>query len=111
MAGDRCVVCGYAKLPHSTAAAQLYETVTIAALVDKATDVVERASITLVTPVARGFVEDLLTGSNLLTGREHFLEEIAVNYGGSAQKAIKQAYRDLCERYVEMRREADVAGG
>ena len=80
--------------------------VTIVALVDKTTDVVEQASVTLITPTARGFVEGLLVGSNLLTDQEGILEELRVNYGGGSQKAVKQAYRDLCERYVELKRAA-----
>ncbi|MCZ7663619.1 MAG: DUF3870 domain-containing protein [Thermoleophilia bacterium] len=104
MAGDRCICCGYAKLPNTTAAAQVYQMVTIVAMVDKATDVILQASITLITPVARAFVEELLVGSNLFTDQGAILEELRVNYGGGAQKAVKQAYRDLCERYAEMQR-------
>ncbi len=103
MAGDRCIVGGYARLPQATAAAQVYQMVAMVVLVDKRTDTVIEASVTLVTPVARAFVEGLLVGSNLLSGQEEFLEEIGVNYGGGAQKAIKQAFKDLCDRYVEMR--------
>lgn len=103
VAGDRCIVGGYARLPQATAAAQVYQMVTMVALVDKRTDTVIEASVTLITPVARAFVEGLLVGSNLISGQEEFLEEIGVNYGGGAQKAIKQAFKDLCERYLEMR--------
>ena len=42
-------------------------------------------------------------GSNLLTDQERVLDELQVNYGGGAQKAVKQAYKDLCERYLEMK--------
>lgn len=104
MAGNRCICCGYAKLPSTTAAAQVYQMVTIVVMVDKSTDVVLQASVTLVTPVARAFVEELLVGSNLVTDQETVLEELRVNYGGGAQRAVKQAYRDLCERYAEMKR-------
>jgi hypothetical protein len=106
MAGNRSIVCGYAKLPHTTAAAQVYQMVTIVVLVDRQTDTIEQASITLITDVARSFVEGLLVGSNLLDDQEHFLEEMEANYGGGAQKAVKQAYRDLCERYLEMKHAA-----
>ena len=27
-----------------------------------------------------------------------------MNYGGGAQRAVRQAYRDLCERYTEMKK-------
>jgi hypothetical protein len=107
MASNKCVVCGYAKLPQATAAAQVYQMLTIAVMVDKTTDVVQAASVSLITPVARGFVEDLLAGSNLMTEQESFLEELRVNYAGGAQRAVRQAYRDLCERYLELKR----AGG
>jgi hypothetical protein len=103
MTGNRCVVCGYAKLPQATAAAQVYQMLTIAVLVDKSNDVVEEASVSLVTPVARKFVEQLLVGSQLIADQEKFLEELRVNYGGGAQRAVRQAYRDLCERYLEMK--------
>jgi hypothetical protein len=105
--GDRCIACGYAKLPQQTAAAQVYQMVTIVTLVDKSTDTVLEASVTLITPVARSFVESLLVGSNLIADQEQVLQELRVNYGGGAQKAVKQAYRDLCERYAEMK----AAGG
>ena len=101
--GDRCVACGYARLPQQTAAAQVYQMFTMVTLVDKTTDTVLDASVTLVTPVARSFVETLLVGSNLITDQERILQELRVNYGGGAQKAVKQAYRDLCERYAEMK--------
>ncbi len=103
MLGDKCVVAGYAKLPQATAAAQVYQMVTMVLLVDKNTDEVLDASVTLVTPVARTFVEALLVGSNLVTEQDAFLAEISANYGGGAQRAIKQAYKDLCERYAEMK--------
>jgi len=105
--GDRCIACGYAKLQQQTAAAQVYQMFTIVTLVDKTTDSVMDASVTLITPVARSFVESLLVGSNLLTDQERILQELRVNYGGGAQKAVKQAYRDLCERYTDMK----AAGG
>jgi hypothetical protein len=107
MAGNMCVVCGYAKLPQATAAAQVYQMLTIAVLVDKNTDLVQTASVSLITPVARGFVEQLLTGSNLLVDQDTFLDELRVNYAGGAQRAVRQAYRDLCERYLELKK----AGG
>jgi hypothetical protein len=103
MPGSRCIACGYARLPHTTAAAQVYQTVAIVALVDKTTDVIEKASVTLVTSTAREFVEELLVGSNVLTDQSAVLDELRVNYGGGAQKAVKQAYRDLCERYFDMK--------
>jgi hypothetical protein len=103
MAGDKCVACGYARLPHTTTAAQVYETVAVVVLVDKTTDIIEQASVTLLTSVARDFVEALLVGSNLLTDQERVLDELHVNYGGGAQKAVKQAYKDACERYVELK--------
>src|SRR5680860_34812 len=62
-----------------------------------------KASVTLITPVAQEFVEKILVGTNLVTGQEEVLEELRVNYGGSAQKAVIQAYRDLCERYQEVK--------
>jgi hypothetical protein len=107
MAGNMCVACGYAKLPQATAAAQVYQMLTIAVLVDRNTDIVQTASVSLITPVARGFVEQLLVGSNLLTEQDVFLEELRLNYAGGAQRAVRQAYRDLCERYLELKR----AGG
>jgi hypothetical protein len=103
MPGTRCIACGYARLPHTTAAGQIYQTVAIVALVDKKDDVIQKASVTLVTPTAREFVEELLVGSNLVTDQELILEELRHNYGGGAQKAVKQAYRDLCERYADMK--------
>lgn len=103
MAGGRCLVCGYARLPQSIAAAQVYQTLSIVALVDKITDKILEASVTLVTPVARSYVENLLIGSNLVTDQERIIEELQQNYGGTAQKAVKQAYRDLCERYLQMK--------
>jgi acyl-CoA thioester hydrolase len=103
MPGTRCIAAGYARLPTTTAAGQVYQTVAIVALVDRTTDLIEKASVTLVTPTAREFVEDLLVGSNLVAEQERILEELRCNYGGGAQKAVKQAYRDLCERYAEMK--------
>lgn len=103
MTGTRCIACGYAKLPQQTAAAQVYQMVTIVTLVDKTTDIVLEASVTLITPTARTFVESLLVGSSLTADQERILQELRVNYGGGAQRAVKQAYRDLCERYVEMK--------
>jgi hypothetical protein len=76
---------------------------TMVTLVDKTTDTVLEASVTLITPVARSFVETLLVGSNLVTDQERILQELRVNYGGGAQRAVKQAYRDLCERYSDMK--------
>ncbi len=103
MAGHEAVVCGYAKLPSGTAAGQVYQMLVLVARVDRRTHIVQAASITLITPVAREWVEDILVGSHLVDGQAAVLDEFETNYIGGAQKAIKQAYRDLCERYSELR--------
>ncbi|HZJ03495.1 MAG TPA: DUF3870 domain-containing protein [Thermoleophilia bacterium] len=102
MVGNEAVVCGYAKLPSGTAAGQVYQMLVLVARVDRRTHIVQAASITLITPVAREWVESILLGSHLVDGQVAVLDEFETNYNGGAQKAIKQAYRDLCERYAEL---------
>ena len=91
MTGKRCVVCGYARFPQATAAAQVYQMLTIAALVDKETDVIERASVTLVTPVAREFVEELMAGMHILGDAERFLAEQEVWKSSSAHFRLRNS--------------------
>jgi len=85
VAGSRCIVGGYARLPQATAAAQVYQMVAMVALVDKTTDIVLEASVTLVTPVAVPSSKGC-SWARTYSRQEEFLEEIAVNYGGGLRR-------------------------
>jgi hypothetical protein len=95
------VVSGYAKMPVGTAARALYETLTLGVLVDPRTHTVLKASSTLVTDVGREWVEQELTGQQLLSEPAEFLRKVKHDYWGASSGALTQAYRDLVRRYRE----------
>ncbi|WP_285659318.1 DUF3870 domain-containing protein [Actinomycetospora sp. NBRC 106375] len=95
------LVVGYAKLPEGTAARALYGTLAVGAIVEVGEHVVIDAWTTLAASHTNDWVSTRLIGTNLLTSADTFLDEIQANYWGSAQAAIRQAFRDLVRRYQD----------
>jgi hypothetical protein len=103
IAEDRHVVLvGYGKFPQNTSAEQVHQVLAIAVRLDWASNRIIDASTTLLTRVAEEFICELLSGMDLNTGAEGFIERIKTDYHGHAQKAIIAAFRDLIGRYEEL---------
>jgi len=97
------IAVGYGLLPSSTAASQLYHTLTIAAEVDSRRHVILDASIALLTDVSSRWLRERLLGLDLASDPEveRFARVVEKDFLGNSQRAILHAFRDLTQRYRE----------
>jgi hypothetical protein len=102
---DVVLVAGYAQLPQSTGAGQMWRHLTVIARIDLDSGLVVDASTTLATAVADQFVRELLIGSDPVRDSERILSTLERHYFGNGRKAIIGAFRDLVQRYEECRSE------
>ncbi|MFC5236807.1 DUF3870 domain-containing protein [Pseudonocardia zijingensis] len=102
---DVVLVAGYAQLPQSTGAGQMWRHLTVIARIDLDSGLVVDASTTLATAVADQFVRELLIGSDPVRDSERILTTLERHYFGNGRKAIIGAFRDLVQRYEECRSE------
>lgn len=98
---DEVLVIGHSLLPKGTASRNLQEVLSIVAVVDRGTDTIVEASITLTTETSQRWVAKQLTGVDLRAEPSPFVEAVHQRYWGPAQRAIIQCFRDLQKRYEE----------
>lgn len=105
MKGGSCwvktiMLAGHAKLPQGMAAKSVFETLTITAEIDRKYGVIVRASCTLATGHAQGFIGELLKGYSLLDGIDPILDAIKEAYHGKAKQALLAAAKDLYGQFL-----------
>lgn len=87
---------GYARLPQDVSHQAVYKRVGVVAEVDQAGTIVD-CSFTLVTGLAREFLNRLLKGRSVLDGRAETEALIRARYLGHSQGALIYALRRLFE--------------
>ncbi|NPV27503.1 MAG: DUF3870 domain-containing protein [Firmicutes bacterium] len=90
---------GYAKLPSTITAYNLYKVVAVGMEIDPATSVILDADCTLATDLGRNFVATLLRGHNLATDVDLIVQKLERRYHGSARKALITAVRIIADHY------------
>ena len=99
---------GYAKLPASITASELYKTVAITVLVNVDTGLIIEADCTLATHLASKHISHAINGYNLNDGPEPLCQMIDRIYQGNAKKAITTAIRIICDKYRNYRIEYEL---
>lgn len=97
--GNTLLLSGYAKLPANTTAEMVYNTLVLVVIVDKRTGVILDAEPSVVTALARQYIDDILSGYDLNNGPEPLLETFEECYHGSAKRALETAIRMVFSKY------------
>lgn len=97
--GNTILISGHAKLPANTSAEAVYNTLALVVVVDKRTGVILDAEPSVVTNLAKHYINDILSGYDLNNGPELLLETFEECYHGSAKRALETAIRMVCTKY------------
>ncbi len=92
-------ISGYAKLPMGITAWELYRVIAIGLLVEKQSGEILAVDCTLVTSVAKQFINSILVGENL-NNIDVIIKKFEETYYGSAKKALITAVK-ICQRKYE----------
>ena len=101
---DLVLFSGYAKLPTNTTAQKIFDELALVILVDLETGVIHNAECTMVTGIAKEFVNSLLVGYCLDRGLEPLVALIEHKYHGHLKKALITAVKMVCSEYADVKR-------
>jgi len=100
----------FAKLPTDMPSGGMYKAVDIGLVINPELEVVEDASITLLTDESVDFLKQIMVGYNLSEdGVDSLLETIKMRYFGTSQKAICVALKLVYEKYSIWKKENKVS--
>ncbi len=92
---------GYAKLPSNTTAQKIYDELALVALIDMETGVIHSAECTMVTGIAKEFVNSLLVGYSMNRGIDPLVALVEQKYHGHLKKALVTAVKMIGNEYCE----------
>lgn len=96
---EEILITGYAKLPKGITASEMYGgIIAVGLVVNRESGEIIDSDCTLITRVAKDFVNKIVIGRNL-NQLEVIEENLQNNYLGSAKKAIISALRICQEKY------------
>lgn len=96
---EEILITGYAKLPKGITASEMYGgIIAVGLVVNRESGEIIDSDCTLITRVAKDFVNKIVIGRNL-NNLEAIEENLQNNYLGSAKKAIISALRICQEKY------------
>ncbi len=101
---DLVLFSGYAKLPSNTTAQKIYDELALVALIDMETGVIHSAECTMVTGIAKDFVNSLLVGYCMNHGLEPLVARVEHKYQGHLKKALITAVKMIGNEYFEAAR-------
>jgi len=95
----------YAKLPDNMTAGLMHKIVGLGMVINYETGVVEDISCTLMTAVAKRFLDDIFIGHNLEDdGLEALLEKIRFRFQGNSQKSLCVVVKENYKRFEEWKK-------
>ena len=97
--------CGYAKLPQSVSANNVYGILTLGLLIDVETGIIEKVSCTLLASLAIEIVSSYFTNRHIVDDYEKIIDEITFRHQGLAQKSIVKAFGEIHRKYIEFIKE------
>lgn len=100
---DLCLFSGYARLPSNTTAQKIYEELVLVMVIDMDTGVVHNAECTMVTGVAKEFVNSLIIGYDMNQGIEPLVKTFEHRYQGHLKKALASSIKMIGAQYAEVR--------
>lgn len=97
----------YVRLPENIPASLFNGYVGIGLVINYKTGVIEDNSCTLVTKVARNFLNDLIIGYNIYEndGIEPLVDIIKKRFNGASQKCIIAILRDVHKKFLKWKKE------
>ena len=102
---ERVLISGYAKLPAHITSEEVYKTMVVVAVIDQAERIIVDAECSLVTGIARNFIEKLMVGYRMDDGPDDLLERIDKAYFGQTKSALKTAIKMICLKYADLMNE------
>lgn len=97
--GNTLLLSGYAKLPANTTAEMVYNTLVLVVIIDKRTGVILDAEPSVVTELAKKYINDIMSGYDMNNGPEELLEIFEECYHGNAKRALETAMRMVFSKY------------
>ena len=99
--GNTVLLCGYAKLPANITVENVYHVMLVAVRFDKRSGIILDAEASMVTKLAKEFINEIIIGYNLNDGPDKLIETINDCYYGSAKKAVETALRMVFVKYQD----------
>lgn len=99
---ELCLFSGYARLPSNTTAQKIYEELVMVLVIDLDTGVVHNAECTMVTGLAKEFVNNLIIGYDMKQGIEPLLGRFDRQYQGHLKKALTSSLKMIGNQYAEL---------
>ncbi len=102
---DLVLFSGYAKLPSNTTAQKIYDELALVVIIDLETGVIHSAECTMVTGIAKEFVNSMLVGYCMEKGIEPLVATVEHKYHGHLKRALITAMKMVGSEYFEMLKE------
>lgn len=96
-------ISSYVRLPENIPSAHYNGQIDIGLIINYKTGIIEDNSCTLLTSVAREFINELLVGYSIYenNGVEPLVDIIKHRFHGSSQKCIIAALRDIYKKFLK----------
>ena len=106
---DLVLIAGYAKLPGNTTAQRVYEQLALVIEVDMDSGFIQKADCTMVTGLAKDFVNRQMSGYDLNRGAEPLLLQMDHAYQGHLKKALLTAIKNVSLQYDTLKGSGEYA--
>ncbi len=94
------LVTGHATPVKEDAISAVYQVLCLSLIIDTNTDIIEKASCTMVMKDSESFISALLVGRNILTDMKQMRDLIVSRFFSIAQKPLTVALKDVQNRYL-----------
>jgi hypothetical protein len=95
----------YAKLPDNMTAGLMHKIVGLGMVINYKTGVIEDISCTLMTSVAKRFLDDVFIGYNLMDqGVEPLVEQVKFRFHGNSQKSLCVVVKENYKRFIDWKK-------
>jgi len=98
---ELCLFSGYARLPSNTTAQKIYEELALVLVIDLDTGVVRNAECTMVTGLAKEFVNNLIIGYDMNQGIDPLIRRFERQYQGHLKKALTSSLKMIGAQYAD----------
>lgn len=99
---ELCLFSGYARLPSNTTAQKIYEELLLVVVVDLDTGVIRSAECTMVTGLAKEFVNNLIIGYDMKQGVDPLIQRFERQYQGHLKRALTSSLKMIGNQYAEL---------
>ena len=96
------LISGYAKLPTNITSQEIYKTLVMVVIVDLQSGLISKAECSVVTEIAKQYVEKLVIGYNMNNGIGALIERFEILYHGQTKKAVETSLKMIFAKYSEI---------